>query len=84
MNGIADTIRRLREDDAYSQIQFGEVYGVTGQAISLWEQGRATPMFSTWMRIAKRGKVPEGRAVTLWARAQVPEEYQHYVSVEGG
>lgn len=40
---IGKNIKRLRQNKGLTQEQLGEILGITGQAVSKWENGSALP-----------------------------------------
>lgn len=52
-----DTLRKLRELNDYTVVEFAELVGVTPGAISHWETGRFTPRTRHQVAIARALKV---------------------------
>lgn len=48
-----EAIRRLREANGYSQLEFAMALGVTQGAVSHWETGRRKPDIDDLVRIAQ-------------------------------
>lgn len=48
---IGENIKRLREAHGMTQVQFGEIAGVTDKAVSTWESGRKEPRMGAIQKI---------------------------------
>ena len=49
---IASNIKRLRESHGMSQLEFGNIAGVTDKAVSTWETGKKEPRMGAIQKIA--------------------------------
>lgn len=50
--GIAENIKRLRQEAGMSQAEFGAIAGVTDKAVSTWETGAKEPRMGAIQKIA--------------------------------
>lgn len=64
-----------------TQDQFGAKYRITGPAVFKFEKGYVKPSLELWMRFSRDFEIPETRAVLMWIRSRLPEEYQHLVQI---
>lgn len=77
---IGRNIRRLRRAHGETQEQLGEVLEVSGNAVSQWENDRATPRMGVIERMAMHWRVQksdildEVRTVQTLVMVQSPEE----------
>jgi repressor LexA len=60
---IATNIRRIRSMSGLTQEEFGKVVGVSGMAVSQWENGRAVPRMGAVQRIADYFHVSTGEII---------------------
>lgn len=60
---IADNIRRIRERAGLTQEEFGRLAGVSGMAVSQWENNRAVPRMGAVERIASALKIAKSEIV---------------------
>ena len=81
-NVFGEAIHRHRTDMGLTQDQFGARYEVTGPAIFKFEKGYVKPSLELWLRMAKDCEIPEKRAVLLWIKSRLPEEYQDLIIIE--
>ena len=49
---IGNNIKRIRQNKGVTQEQLGDIIGVTGQAISKWENGSALPDIQVLPKLA--------------------------------
>lgn len=56
---IGETIKQLRKQSGYTQIEFGEIIGITQTTLSHIESGKAIPHKSTLKLICSQFKIPE-------------------------
>jgi DNA-binding XRE family transcriptional regulator len=66
-----------------TQDQFGARYGVSGPAIFKFEKGYVKPSLDLWLKMARDIDIPEKKAVLLWVRAKLPQEYQSFIDLSG-
>ena len=52
-NKIGEFIKKLRKDNHLTQKEFAELFGVTYQAVSKWENGNSTPDISLLSPLAR-------------------------------
>ena len=64
-----------------TQDEFGQRYGVSGAAIFKFEKGYVRPSLNLWLRMAADTEIAERRAVLLWLKSRLPEQYRQYVDV---
>lgn len=50
--GLAENIKRIREQHGMSQVEFGKIAGVSDKAVSTWENGAKEPRIGTIQKIA--------------------------------
>mgnify|MGYP002520955554 CR=1 FL=1 len=60
---IADNIRRIRERTGLTQEEFGRLAGVSGMAVSQWENNRAVPRMGAVERISAALKIAKSEIV---------------------
>ena len=80
-NYLGEKIYNHREVSAMTQDQFGAKYSVSGPAIFKFEKGYVKPSLDLWLRMAKDFEIPERRAVLLWVKSKLPEEYQDFIDL---
>lgn len=56
-SGAGDNIKRLREAHGMTQDEIGAIAGVSGKAVSTWEQGKKEPRMGALSRIAQHFNV---------------------------
>lgn len=54
----SDVLAQLRQQHGYTYEELGNKLGVTKQAVSTWEKGKATPRMRTVLQMAKLFGVP--------------------------
>ena len=81
-NLLGKEIYANRVAQGLTQDQFGVKYRITGPAVFKFEKGYVKPSLELWMRLAKDFEIPETRAVLMWIRSRLPEEYQHLVQIK--
>jgi transcriptional regulator with XRE-family HTH domain len=82
MNDIlGKEIYENRKTQGLTQDQFGKIYDVSGPAIFKFEKGYVRPSFQLWLRMAKDFKIPEKKAVLMWIKSRLPEEYQSLIDL---
>jgi transcriptional regulator with XRE-family HTH domain len=80
-NILGARIAESREQLGLTQDQFGARYGVSGPAIFKFEKGYVKPSLDLWLKMARDCNVPEKKAVLLWVKAKLPEEYQSFIDL---
>jgi transcriptional regulator with XRE-family HTH domain len=53
MSQVSKNIRHLRKLHNYTQEEFAEILGIKRSSLGAYEEGRATPNFSTLMQLGK-------------------------------
>lgn len=82
VNILGEEIYRRRLKERMTQDQFGAKFGVSGPAIFKFEKGYVKPSFDLWMRMAKIFNIQEHRAVLMWLKSRLPDEFQNVISLE--
>ena len=80
-NIIGSRIAESREQLGLTQDQFGARYGVSGPAIFKFEKGYVKPSLDLWLKMARDCDIAEKKAVLLWVKAKLPEEYQAFIDL---
>lgn len=80
-NILGARIAQSRENMKLTQDQFGARYGVSGPAIFKFEKGYVKPSLELWMKMARDCGIPEKKAVLLWIKAKLPQQYQSYIDL---
>ena len=60
---IGENIRRIRSKAGLTQEEFGKIAGVSGMAVSQWENGRAVPRMGAVERIANALRIPKASII---------------------
>ena len=60
---IGKNIRRIRSKAGLTQEEFGKIAGVSGMAVSQWENGRAVPRMGAVERIANALRIPKASII---------------------
>jgi len=81
-NILGEEIYENRTTLGLTQDQFGAKYHVTGPAIFKFEKGYVKPSLSLWLHMAKDFEIPEKRAVLMWVKSRLPEEYQDLIQIQ--
>lgn len=81
-NYLGDIIYQSRLDLNLTQDQFGSRYSVSGPAVFKFEKGYVRPSLELWLRMALEAGITERRAVLLWLKSKLPEQYQDYVEIQ--
>ena len=63
MSAIGENIRRLREQNGYSQAKLAEKVGVTRAAISQYENGTTIPRMGVIERMARLFGIPKSELI---------------------
>jgi len=80
-NILGARIAESREKLALTQDQFGSRYNVSGPAVFKFEKGYVKPSLDLWLKMARDCEIPEKKAVLLWIKAKLPEEYQSFIDL---
>jgi len=81
LNILGEEIYESRVALGLTQDQFGAKYHVTGPAIFKFEKGYVKPSLELWLRMAKDCEIPEKRAVLMWVKSRLPEEFQDLILI---
>ena len=81
-NILGEQIYENRTSQGLTQDQFGAKYHVTGPAIFKFEKGYVKPSLDLWLKMAKNFEIPETRAVLMWVKSRLPEEYQDLIKIQ--
>lgn len=60
---IAENIRRLRESNHLTQGEFGKIAGVSGKAVSTWENGIKVPRMGALQKISDYFDIPKSAII---------------------
>lgn len=82
-NYLGDIIYRSRLAADLTQDEYGAKYNVSGPAIFKFEKGYVRPSLELWLQMAKDAEITERRAVLLWLKSKLPNQYQDYVELQG-
>lgn len=80
-NFLGEAIYSHREVMSMTQDQFGSRYSVSGPAIFKFEKGYVKPSLQLWLKMAKDFDIPERKAVLMWVKSKLPEEYQDFIDL---
>lgn len=81
-NYLGDIIYQARLEQDLTQDQYGTKYSVSGPAIFKFEKGYVRPSLQLWLRMAIDAGLSERRAVLLWLKSKLPENYQDYIELQ--
>ncbi|HPB31433.1 MAG TPA: helix-turn-helix transcriptional regulator [Candidatus Sumerlaeota bacterium] len=81
-NALGELLYENRCIQGLTQDQFGAKYHVTGPAIFKFEKGYVKPSLDLWLKMAKDFQVHETRAVLMWVKSRLPEEYQDLIQIQ--
>lgn len=81
-NYLGDVIYQSRQKDNLTQDQYGSKYSVSGPAIFKFEKGYVKPSLELWLRMAADAEIPQRRAVLLWVKSKLPDEFQEYIELQ--
>jgi transcriptional regulator with XRE-family HTH domain len=81
-NILGDIIYESRKKGNLTQDQFGMQYSVSGPAIFKFEKGFINPSLELWLRMAADAEIPQRRAILLWTRRKLPEQFQQYIELQ--
>lgn len=82
-NIIGEKIMEYRASVGMTQDQFGSRYSVSGPAIFKFEKGYVKPSLELWIKIAKDFGMTDKKAVLLWVKSKLPEQFQHLIDLKG-
>lgn len=82
-NYLGEIIYKARLTQDVTQDQYGKKYEVSGPAVFKFEKGYVRPSLKLWVRMAVDAGLSEHRAVLLWMKSKLPEQYQDYVELQG-
>jgi DNA-binding XRE family transcriptional regulator len=81
-NYLGDIVYRSRLAGDLTQDEYGARYSVSGPAIFKFEKGYVRPSLELWLQMAKDAEISERRAVLLWLKSKLPNQYQEYVELQ--
>lgn len=81
-NYLGDIIYNSRQKDNLTQDQYGAKYNVSGPAIFKFEKGYVKPSLELWLKMAADAQISERRAVLLWVKSKLPDEFQEYIELQ--
>lgn len=79
-NELGQIIYKSRLALDLTQDEYGQRYSVSGPAIFKFEKGYVRPSLALWLKMAADTELSEKRAVLLWLKCKLPEQYQAYLS----
>lgn len=80
-NYLGEVIYASRLGESLTQDQYGAKYDVSGPAIFKFEKGYVKPSLDLWLKMAADAELSERRAVLLWVKSKLPEQYQDYIEL---
>lgn len=81
-NFLGDIIFESRKKNDLTQDQYGSKYSVSGPAIFKFEKGYVKPSLELWLKMAADADVSQRRAVLLWIKSKLPEQFQEYIELQ--
>ncbi len=81
-NYLGEIIYNSRQKDNLTQDQYGARYNVSGPAIFKFEKGYVKPSLELWLKMADDAGLSQRRAVLLWVKSKLPDEYQEYIELQ--
>ena len=81
-NYVGEIISKARKKNNLSQDQYGMKYNITGPAICKMVNGEIKPSIKKWLRMATDYGLSERRAVLMWIKDRLPDEYDQYIEIE--
>jgi DNA-binding XRE family transcriptional regulator len=81
-NYLGEIIYENRQTADLTQDQYGSRYSVSGPAIFKFEKGYVKPSLELWLKMAADAAISQRRAVLLWVKSKLPEEYQEYIELQ--
>jgi len=82
-NHIGNIIYAARQEQDLTQDQYGAKYEVSGPAVFKFEKGYVRPSLKLWVRMAFDAGLSEHRAILVWLKAKLPEQYQDLIEFQG-
>ena len=79
---LGDIIYENRQKDDLTQDQYGSKYSVSGPAIFKFEKGYVKPSLELWLKMAADAGISQRRAVLLWVKSKLPEQFQEYIELQ--
>ena len=55
---------------------------MSGPAIFKFEKGYVKPSLDLWLKMAAGAEVSQRRAVLLWIKSKLPEQFQDYIELQ--
>lgn len=80
-NDLGEVIYKQRMALDLTQDEFGQRYAISGPAIFKFEKGYVRPSLGLWLRMSADAELSERRAVLLWLKSKLPEQYRQYVDL---
>lgn len=81
-NYLGEVIYQSRQKDSLTQDQYGAKYNVSGPAIFKFEKGYVKPSLELWLKMAEDAGISQRRAVLLWVKSKLPDEFQEYIELQ--
>ncbi len=81
-NYLGDIIYSSRQKENLTQDQYGSRYSVSGPAIFKFEKGYVKPSLELWLKMAVDSGISQRRAVLLWVKSKLPDEFQEYIELQ--
>ncbi|MCL5271402.1 MAG: helix-turn-helix domain-containing protein [bacterium] len=81
-NYLGDIIYSSRQKENLTQDQYGSRYNVSGPAIFKFEKGYVKPSLELWLKMAADAGISQRRAVLLWVKSKLPDEFQDYIELQ--
>lgn len=81
-NYLGDIIYASRQKENLTQDQYGAKYSVSGPAIFKFEKGYVKPSLELWLKMAEDSGISQRRAVLLWVKSKLPDEFQEYIELQ--
>ena len=81
-NFLGDILFESRQKDNLTQDQYGSKYSVSGPAIFKFEKGYVKPSLELWLKMAADAEISQRRAVLLWVKSKLPEQFQEYIELQ--
>lgn len=82
-NYLGEVIYNYRQKENLTQDQYGARYNVSGPAIFKFEKGYVKPSLDLWLKMAEDAELTQHRAVLLWVKSKLPDEFQDYIELHG-
>ena len=81
-NYLGDIIYESRQKENMTQDQYGSKYRVSGPAVFKFEKGYVKPSLELWLKMAADAGLSQRRAVLLWAKSKLPDEFQDFIEMQ--